>query len=161
MVNKIIFACLWALSKCQSDKTATSCLKKNPNYYGKSEGLEVSDWTYLNKNESPDFTFKLTDIAMCTTSTDVLLGLQTRVGKFKKVSGELTGYQMLSEFGQLRGKCKSISLQDGEYVTTVNINFDDKSIKKIIVLTSKDQMFSAGKETGLSSESVKVMKFSE
>jgi len=95
MINKITVISLWVFCNCQAEKSsieAESCLKKNPNYYGKLEGNEVSDWTYLIENEVPEFTFRLTDIAMCTDSADNFKGMQLRVGKFEKKTGEITGY---------------------------------------------------------------------
>jgi len=59
---------------------------------------------------------------------------------------------MLSEFGTMKGKCKSISLKDGDYVSSLNLDFDEKLVKRIIFLTSKGQMFTAGKVTGEPSE---------
>jgi hypothetical protein len=78
----------------------------------------------------------VTDIAVCASDSNVLQGLQARVGKFDTVTSSISGYEMLSVFGKLTGVCKIVKMVPTEYVTDLALGYDEVGVNTIQITTS-------------------------
>lgn len=103
----------------------------------------------------------MTDIAMCATTSNVLQGLQARVGKFDTVTSSISGYEMLSVFGKLTGVCKIVNMAPTEYVTDLSLGYDEVGVNQIQITTSAGQILAMGTPSTSTFSVVKPMKFTE
>ena len=87
--------------------------------------------------------------------------MQARIGKFDKVTGTITGYEMLSVFGKLTGVCKSVNLRNTEYVTDLALDYDEAGVNRILFKTSRGQILGAGTASASTFSVTKEVKFTE